>query len=55
MEELLRGSGIKEIAQSLSIAPSTTSTYKARLFAKLGVNNEMDLYRLVRLHGLHPG
>lgn len=51
-EELLKGAGVKEIADRLGLQPTTVGTYKARLFDKLGVDNILDLKRLWDLH--HP-
>ena len=50
MEELLKGTGVKEIADRLHLQPTTVATYKARLFDKLGVSNVLDLQRLVEAH-----
>ena len=50
MEELLKGIGVKEIADRLHLQPTTVATYKARLFDKLGVSNVLDLQRLIEAH-----
>ncbi|MDO1502583.1 LuxR C-terminal-related transcriptional regulator [Winogradskyella maritima] len=42
----------KEIAQELDINEKTVSTYKARLFKKLNVNNVVDLIHQARHHDL---
>lgn len=40
------GDGNLEISQRLNLSPSTVSTYKKRIFDKLGVDNIMSLARL---------
>ena len=42
----------KEIAQELDINEKTVSTYKARLFRKLNVNNLIDLVHQAKHHDL---
>lgn len=42
----------KEIAQELDINEKTVSTYKARLFKKLSVNNIVDLIHQAKHHNL---
>lgn len=54
MEELLKGGGVKEMADRMGLQPTTVSTYKARLFDKLGVGNTLDLKRLWDLHHQAP-
>ena len=43
---LLKGGGAIEVANALSIATSTASTYRARIFEKLGIKHFFDLLRL---------
>jgi DNA-binding NarL/FixJ family response regulator len=50
MEELLTGTGVKDIADKLGLQPTTVATYKARLFDKLGASNLLDLKRIVEAH-----
>lgn len=40
------GDGNLEISQRLNLSPSTVSTYKKRIFDKLGIDNIMSLARL---------
>ncbi len=40
---LARGSSVGEIAQQLSLAPNTVSTYRARILDKTGVRNDVEL------------
>jgi len=35
------------ICEELGLKPSTVSTYKNRVFEKMGVNNEADLIRVI--------
>ncbi|HMR89237.1 MAG TPA: response regulator transcription factor [Saprospiraceae bacterium] len=50
MQLLIKGLGGKEISNQLSLHPSTTATYKARLFQKLGVNNVLELREVVEFY-----
>lgn len=47
---MVKGGGNLEISNKLDIKPSTISTYKNRLFEKLGVNNLSELIALYKLH-----
>ncbi len=47
-ELLIAGKWVKEIAAQLAIQSNTVSTYKARIFEKLGVDNVIDLARKLR-------
>lgn len=47
---LVNGEGNLEIANKLDIKMSTVSTYKSRIFEKLGVNNVVTLAEKFRLH-----
>jgi two-component system invasion response regulator UvrY len=52
MMMLMQGLKNKQIAQKLNLSPKTISTYHARLFEKLEVNNEIELIRLATHYGL---
>ena len=41
---LCKGVAPNLIAQTLALKPTTISTYKSRIFSKLGVNNDVGLY-----------
>jgi DNA-binding NarL/FixJ family response regulator len=43
---LVEGNGNLEIANILQIQMTTASTYKRRIYAKLGVNNLIDLLKI---------
>lgn len=55
MEVLLlvaEGCNITEISERLNVSPKTVSTYRYRLFEKLGVENDVELARYALRHGL---
>lgn len=47
---LLKGYGVLEISNALGISNSTVSTYRIRVFGKLGIKNIMGLSKLASLH-----
>jgi FixJ family two-component response regulator len=47
LEHVSRGLHAKEIAASLAISPRTVEVHKARIMAKLGARNVMELLRIV--------
>jgi DNA-binding NarL/FixJ family response regulator len=49
---LVKGTGLVEIADDLSLSPKTVSTHKFRLMQKLGVDNVSELVRYAVRHGL---
>lgn len=48
---LLKGYGILEISNELTITSSTASTYKSRLFKKLQINNIIELHNYANYYG----
>jgi DNA-binding NarL/FixJ family response regulator len=48
MHLLIAGKWVKEIAAYLDIQSNTVSTYKARIFEKLGVDNLVQLAEKAR-------
>lgn len=52
MEMLLEGKWTKDIAGQLNLKSTTISTFKTRIFKKLGVNNLMDLAKRVEMYHL---
>ncbi|HED15856.1 MAG TPA: two-component system response regulator UvrY [Gammaproteobacteria bacterium] len=46
------GKGPQEISDTLCLSPKTVSTYRRRLFEKVGVENDVELTRLVIRHGI---
>ncbi|MGB5541235.1 MAG: UvrY/SirA/GacA family response regulator transcription factor [Gammaproteobacteria bacterium] len=49
---IVKGNTNKEISEKLCLSPKTTSTYRYRLFDKLGVFNEVELTRFAIRYGL---
>ena len=49
---IVKGESNKLIATKLCLSPKTTSTYRYRLFEKLGVENDVELTRFAIRHGL---
>lgn len=50
----LDGRKTNEISDSLCLSPKTISTYRHRLFSKLGIQSDVELARLALKHGLSP-
>ncbi|PZR28763.1 MAG: DNA-binding response regulator [Citrobacter freundii] len=49
---LLKGHGPLEISNTLSISSSTASSFKSRIYEKLGISNVIELNTLAQVHGL---
>lgn len=49
MNYLFEGKTLQEIAQILSIHPSSIGTYKSRIFEKMQVSNLIELYKMYKL------
>jgi two-component system invasion response regulator UvrY len=49
---VVQGESNREISEKLCLSPKTTSTYRGRLFEKLGVENNVELTRFAIRHGL---
>ncbi|GGH31742.1 response regulator transcription factor [Sphingobacterium alkalisoli] len=49
-KHLIDGHGILEVSNTLNLSSSTVSTYKSRIFEKLGVHNIPELIELFKLH-----
>lgn len=49
---IVNGEPNKRISEKLCLSPKTTSTYRYRLFEKLGVINDVELTRFAIRHGL---
>ncbi|MGO1595482.1 MAG: response regulator [Sphingobacterium sp.] len=47
---LIEGIGIIDVSNKLNLSSSTVSTYKSRIFDKLGVTNIPDLIALFKMH-----
>ena len=46
------GQSVQAISSKLCLSPKTVSTYRYRLFDKLGVENDVELTHLAIRHGL---
>jgi two-component system invasion response regulator UvrY len=49
---VVQGESNREISEKLCLSPKTISTYRGRLFEKLGVDNDVELTRFAIRHGL---
>lgn len=52
MQMILAGKALKEIAAELCLSVKTISTFHTRLWEKLGVRNDVELFRYALEHGL---
>jgi two-component system, NarL family, invasion response regulator UvrY len=52
MMMIMDGRKVNEISDKLCLSPKTISTYRQRLFTKLGINSDVELARLVLRHGV---
>jgi DNA-binding NarL/FixJ family response regulator len=52
MEMILKGQRLKEIAATLDISVKTVTTHRSRLLRKLGVEDNLGLYRYGVRNGL---
>ncbi len=49
---LTEGQSVQDISDRLCLSPKTVSTYRYRLYDKLGVENDVELIRLAISHGI---
>ena len=49
---VVRGDSNRDISDTLCLSPKTTSTYRGRLFEKLGVDNDVELTHFAIRHGM---
>lgn len=52
MMMVLEGRKTSEISDSLCLSPKTISTYRHRLFSKLGIQSDVELTKMAIRHGL---
>ncbi|WP_353718699.1 response regulator transcription factor [Dyadobacter sp. 676] len=52
MQLLMRGKSTKEMAYDLGVRENTVSTFKQRLYRKLKVTNQIELYRVGAIYGM---
>jgi len=50
MLQLIAGARVSEIASRMALSPKTVSTYRSRIFEKLGVTSNVELARYCRDH-----
>ena len=50
MLQLIDGARVSEIAARMNISPKTVSTYRTRVFEKLGVSSNVELARYCQFH-----
>ena len=55
LQLLSQGLSSKEVAAQLSLSYKTVSTYKVRLYQKLGVDSHFQLLEVARSHGMFAG
>lgn len=55
LQALAQGLTVGEIAKTLSLSANTISTYRARIFEKLGLRNQTELFVYAARHGLIQG
>lgn len=55
LQSLINGMSLSEIGSSLNLGVSTVSTYKQRIFEKLGIHNIIELVEKVKLFPDHTG
>ena len=55
LQLLLAGRSLKEIAAELSLSPKTVSTFHTRIWEKLGVRSDLELFRYAQEHGMSNG
>ena len=53
LSNMLKGYRSKEIASIMNVKPQTVTTYKSRIFEKLGTNNILDIQRLADLYNVN--
>lgn len=49
---IVKGYGVQEISTRLYLSPKTVSTYKSRIYDKLGVKNDVELTHFAVRQGL---
>ena len=53
MIEILKGSSAKEISSKLHLHNSSVSTYRQRIYEKVGVDNNIELFKKAQLFGFN--
>jgi DNA-binding NarL/FixJ family response regulator len=47
---ILQGAQVKDISASMELKSNTISTFKKNILSKVGVNNNIELFRLAQEH-----
>ena len=47
---MLQGAQVKDISASLELKSNTISTFKKNILSKIGVNNNIELFKLAQEH-----
>ena len=47
---ILQGAQVKEISASMELKSNTISTFKKNILSKVGVNNNIELFKLAQEH-----
>ena len=50
LDLMLQGAQVKDISASLELKSNTISTFKKNILSKLGVNNNIELFKLALEH-----
>ena len=50
LDLMLQGAQVKDISASMELKSNTISTFKKNILSKLGVNNNIELFKLAREH-----
>jgi DNA-binding NarL/FixJ family response regulator len=50
LDLILQGTQVKDISASLELKSNTISTFKKNILSKVGVNNNIELFKLAQEH-----
>jgi two-component system uhpT operon response regulator UhpA len=50
LDLILQGTQVKDISVSLELKSNTISTFKKNILSKVGVNNNIELFKLAQEH-----
>ena len=52
LDLMLQGAQVKDISASLELKSNTISTFKKNILSKVGVNNNIELFKLALEHNI---
>ena len=52
LDLMLQGAQVKDISASMELKSNTISTFKKNILSKLGVNNNIELFKLAQEHNI---